>query len=355
MNLRKLIQFLNRTKSKKILLVTGKKSYRISGAENFINQLPKEFRFITFNDFSENPKFIDAVKGAKIFKNKDCDAVIAVGGGSVMDMGKLICYIKELNIYQPNLLIQPHSIASRSIPFACIPTTAGSGSEATHFSVAYHNKVKYSVSNPNLIPDLTIIDPEFSFQANQYQRTVSGLDALSQSIESFWSKKSTKKSRIYSEESLNLIWNNLYDSVIRNNFNSHRQVVIGSHLAGKAINIAKTTAPHALSYYFTQIHNIKHGHAVILTLPKIYYLNRLNALNSNHKIKNIFSTLDSILGVVDDPISTIKKFIYNLNIEVDYCKLGISIKNELEEMKLLVNSDRLNNNPFKIDIEEVFN
>ena len=347
--------FLKKSEHKKVLLVTGKESYINSGCKTLIDTLDDNIDFIRFYKFAENPNIIDLRKGIKLFNETQCDSVIAVGGGSVMDMGKLISLL-PINCLQDITSIDRYANNNkRTIPLMCIPTTAGSGSEATHFSVLYSGGVKYSISNPSLIPDSYMLNPKYSYTTSSHQRAISGLDALSQGIESFWAKNSTEESRQYSKEAVSLIWNNLYDSVESNSFDAHKNVFKGAHLAGKAINISKTTAPHALSYYFTEKHNIKHGQAVALTLPRVYYLNRLQALKSNDKkIQNIFVQLDKILEIKNNPSYVIEKFIKKLNIEIDFLKLGIDLKNELEIIKLMVNFDRFENNPFQISIDDIF-
>jgi len=350
----KISSFIKENNSKKILLVTGKKSFFQSGCKKIINKINDNIDFIMFSDFSENPKIKDLKKGIALFNDKKCDSLIAIGGGSVMDMGKLISLLSNCNLQDIKSIKKHAKNNKRKIPLMCIPTTAGSGSETTHFSVLYFNGIKYSISNPTLIPDSYILQPEYSYTTKPYQKAVSGLDALSQGIESFWAKNANDESRKYSEKAIKLIWNNLYKSVRLNDFEAHKNVFKGAHLAGKAINIAKTTAPHALSYYFTEKHNIKHGHAVALTLPRVYHLNRIQALNCNDKLKDIFLTLDYILGIKDNSIHIIEDFIKKLNVEINFFKLGIDLKNELAKIKLMVNSERFNNNPFEISIDEIF-
>ena len=348
-------EFIKKNESTKIFLVTGKKSYTSSGCKSLIDQLGNSADFIRFYNFDENPNVSDLKKGVKLFNETECDSVIAIGGGSVMDMGKLISFLPKNHLEKISSINQYAKDNKRIIPLMCIPTTAGSGSEATHFSVLYFSGVKYSISNPSLIPDNCILNSKYSFTTSSNQRAISGLDALSQAIESFWAKNSTKKSRQYSKEAVRLIWDNLYDSVELNSFDAHKNVFKGSHLSGKAINISKTTAPHALSYYFTEKHNIKHGQAVALTLPRIYYLNRLKALEAKDKnIQNIFVEMDKILGIKNRSNHVIENFIKKLGIEISFSALGIDLKNELEIIKLMVNSDRFENNPFQISIDDIF-
>tara|TARA_B100000902_G_scaffold393482_1_gene447810 strand:+ start:103 stop:1179 length:1077 start_codon:yes stop_codon:yes gene_type:complete len=353
---KEIIGFINKVGYERILLVTGKNSFVSTGLSKKFEEMDCFNSFVQFNDFSENPKIKDLKKGIKIFNENKCEAVIAVGGGSALDMGKLIAYFNKIEENDINALIEFSKNNVRKTPLACIPTTAGSGAEATHFAVLYSDGVKYSISNPSLCPDKIILDHSLSMKCSSKQKAISGLDALSQGIESFWSKNATKESKDFAIKSIKLIWNNLADSVINNSWDAHKKVFEGSHLAGKAINISKTTAPHAISYFFTQKHNIKHGHAVFLTMGRIYCLNRCNALKSkDSKYGKIFIILDDILGIENKPEEAFKNFLNEIKVEIDLKKLGIDIKKEINQLKLEVNEERFKNNPFALNINEIFN
>ena len=286
--------FIKKNRSKNLLLLTGNKSFIDSGFKKTINDIESKVNFVRYSNFSQNPEINDLFEGIKFFNNKKCDALIAVGGGSVIDMGKLIALLSNCKLIDIDGIKEYAQNNKREVPLMCIPTTAGSGAEATHFSVLYCDGIKHSISNPTLIPDSHILNPKYSYKTNQYQRAISGLDALSQGIESMWAKESTEESIIYSKKAVQLIWNNLYQSVILNDFDAHKNVFEGSHLAGKAINISKTTAPHAISYPFTSLFGIDHGHAVSLTLEKFLSFNfenvnrSVSSFNLSERYKIIF-------------------------------------------------------------------
>ena len=160
----------------------------------------------------ENPKIEDVERGVQIFNKNKCDLIIAVGGGSVIDMGKLI------NFFHTKIspFFQHFSDELKSdevVSLVAIPTTAGTGSEATHFAVVYYNSVKYSIASQLLVPNFVIINPCFTYSINAYLTAVTGLDTLSQAIESHWSTGSTKESKTYSKKAIILAWNNLKDAV----------------------------------------------------------------------------------------------------------------------------------------------
>jgi alcohol dehydrogenase len=350
----KLIKFLQKNNSKKIFLVTGRKSYSLSGFSEEIGLLEKDFNFTRFYNFETNPKIEDVKKGVTLYKKNNCDLIISVGGGSVLDMGKLISSFIDENLLQKSEVISVMNSFERKCPLLLIPTTAGSGSEETTFAVLYINNIKYSVNNESLYPDELILNPKYSYSMNANQKAISGLDAFTQCIESYWSKNATKDSRKHSIDGLKLIWENLHQSVLNNDYDSHKKVVIGSNLAGKAINVAKTTAPHAISYYFTVKHNIKHGHAVCLFFSKIYNYNFSNVDKKDMDLVKMFNTLNSILGISKyNAIEIIDQFISKLNIELDFNNLGIDLSSERLAIISSINKERLRNNPCSIDLNYI--
>ena len=147
-----------------------------------------------------------------------------------------------------------------------IPTTAGSGAEVTSTAVIYKKKIKYSVEHKLLIPDLFFLVKEFVNKGNKHVKASSGFDAIAQAIESIISLKSNKKSLDYAKRSLKISSKHFVNFVNKPNNINVSKMCIAANLSGEAINISRTTAPHALSYPFTALFGISHGHAVSLTI-----------------------------------------------------------------------------------------
>ena len=348
--------FLNNNSPKKILLVTGKKSYDSSGAKQIIDVLLDNYLYRRFYNFEENPKLEDVERGVKLFKEFQCDFIIAIGGGSVLDMAKLINFFNKKQkpfINEFNSLLDTNDI----VPLVAIPTTAGTGSEATHFAVVYYNKKKYSIANDLLLPKFVCIAPKFTYKINKYLTVITAMDAFSQAIESYWNVNSTEESLLYSEESIKLVWKYLPKLINENDIDARNSISRASFLAGKAINITKTTAPHAFSYFLTDKLNLPHGHAVAITLPffcKYNYdlsLNSCNDLRGVNFVKNKVESIASIIGVeVYDLDRTLYSFINDLEIKFDYSKFANDIK-FIENWKNNVNLERLKNNPRIVNSE----
>lgn len=154
-----------------------------------------------------------------------------------------------------------------------VPTTAGTGSESTHFSVVYIGDEKYSLAHPSMLPDTVILDPALTESMPPYLAACTGMDAVCQAIESWWSVNSTAESREYSRQSLALGLRNLEKAVTDPDRDARECMLLASNLSGRAINIARTTVAHAVSYPITSRFRVPHGHAVALTLPWFFEFN----------------------------------------------------------------------------------
>jgi alcohol dehydrogenase len=338
----KLIKLLEDYQNVKIFLIHGKQSYIKSGAHKIISNILTSYNFIEFEKSSSIPNLEEAERGYQLFENNKCNLIMSIGGGSVIDTGKLIKY--------KIISGQSADIGYKTIPLIAIPTTAGSGSEATHFAVVYIDGIKQSIASNELLPDVAIVDSNLIFGQSKYQLAVSGMDAFAQGLESYWSINSTNESMEYSEKAIGLIWANL-ENAVNGDFKAYRKLAEGSFYAGKAINITKTSAPHALSYGFTSLLGIPHGHAVSLFLPFFtQYHASLEAHNCVEKrgpkfVKEKINSIASFLNANIDQVDlVIARFISSLGLEISFNQLNISSK-RFHEIVKDVNIERLKNNP----------
>ncbi|MFU8818048.1 MAG: iron-containing alcohol dehydrogenase, partial [Pseudomonadales bacterium] len=160
------------------LFVTGQASFSGSGAETAIRScLPEFSRYPRFSSFSVNPKLDDALTGCEILLREQCDSIVAVGGGSPIDMAKAISAIHGDLEHAREVAIGSRALSGNPLPLIVVPTTAGTGSEATHFAVIYVDGLKYSLADVRLLPTATIIDPELTLAVSAHQTACSGFDA----------------------------------------------------------------------------------------------------------------------------------------------------------------------------------
>ena len=352
--------FLEEKSPKRIFLVTGKTSYLKCGAKNKLEPILKNYEYIRFFNFEENPKIEDVEKGVAVYNKNHCDFIIAIGGGSVIDMAKLVNFFN--NKSKPFRGNFNSSLREKDkAPFVAIPTTAGAGSEATHFAVVYADNLKYSIADKNLTPDVVLIDHSFLKSQSKYQMIVSGLDAFCQGIESFWCVNSNDESLGFSKRAIIYSWNNLKNAVEGEDVLP--DLAKAAYFAGKAINITKTTGPHSLSYGFTTNYGLAHGHAVCIFLP--FFVNfhkNINIENCNDSrgpafVLDQMKLIADILSVNFDHLEQeIVSFLKELQIEINFEKIGVDKPGFLRAIEGL-NEDRLGNNPRTMtnkDILEIY-
>lgn len=357
---------LLRQNVKKIFLVTGKNSFTLSGAEKIFEKQSDVFEIIRFSDFTENPKIEDIEKGITEFKKSKCEAVIAVGGGSVIDTAKSINILagQEGN---PEKIIEGNvKITNKGKTFIAVPTTSGAGSEATHFAVVYMDRNKYSIAHENILPDIVIIDPELTYSLTPITTAISGIDALCQSVESYWSIYSNEESKKYSEESIKLILDNLEISVNNPTDESRIRMSRAANLAGKAINITKTTAPHAISYSMTTYFGVPHGQAVSISLGEFleynYGVTKKDYTGSGN-FGDVISSMENLIKLfgskdIKEAKVKIRKLMQSIGLKTNLSELNIKSKEDLKLIIDNINLERLQNNPrivSKAGLEKILN
>jgi len=300
-------------------VVRGHRSFEACGGQEVIEQLQKitNSQITEFEDFSVNPKYNEAQVGLEKLLQSNADMIVAIGGGSVLDMSKLIRHMAVEKGYP--------------IPLHAMPTTAGTGAEATHFAVVYIDGEKQSIAADDVLPDVAVVYPPFTYSNSIYQTACAGFDAVAQAIESYWAKGATEESRRYSVRALELLWKQLPQLVQAPTEELRDQVAEGAYWAGRAINISTTTAPHAFSYAFTSHYNYPHGHAVALTFPFFVKLNGT---------KELYEMLGfSSIGIIPQ----MEAYIQSLGLTLTFDST-VDVHSALQE----VNLQRLSNNPREV-------
>ena len=352
-------KFIEHYKTKKILLVAGnsiENFYEIK--KYFLEDLKnKNIEVIRFKDFTANPDYKSAETAKEIFIDNNIDSVIAIGGGSAIDVAK--CMIDIL------LREKEH------IPFIVLPTTAGSGSEVTRYAVLYKNSEKLSITNEKFIPDKIIYYIDTLKTLPLYQKKSALMDALCHAVESYLSIYSNDESKDYSKEAIKIILENIDIYISENNKeneelkNCYKNMFFASNLSGKAINITRTTAGHAFAYKLTTLYNIAHGHAVLLSMKEIikYMIDVVSDNNvkidnediiidkrGKEYIKNTFYDLSKIFN--KNSLLKMRNVLSDIYNKMDF-KTPIASDSDIELLSKSVNEERLKNNAIKIDNENI--
>ena len=345
-------KYLKKQNCKKIFVVfeNAIKNHTIY---NYFNTLQERLNIevIFFNDFTPNPLYESVCKGVELFNQSNCDLIVAIGGGSAMDVAKCIKLYSNMDSSK-NYLEQ--EIVENNIPFLAIPTTAGTGSEATKFAVIYYNGEKQSVAHESCIPETILFDQSLLKTLPVYQKKSTMLDAFSHSIESIWSVNSTDESKEFSKQALQIIIKNM-DAYINEDGATYEQMLTAANLAGKAINISQTTAGHAMCYKLTSLYKMSHGHAATLVNSELlpYMIEHIEETSDPRGKKYLLEIFESIAkqfgcGNLEQGKNYIRSLLEKLdlyNIEIDY--------NDIDILTKSVNVVRLRNNPINLSEDNI--
>lgn len=307
---------------------------------------------VVFNDYTPNPLYEDVCKGVDLFQITKCDTILAVGGGSSLDVAKCIKLYCQMD---KNKLYLEQEYNDTGVKLIAIPTTAGTGSESTRYAVIYYDEKKQSVTHESIIPDVAILEPKVLKTLPLYQKKCTMMDALCQGIESWWSLNSTDESKKLSKESVETIMQWWYEYIFENTDESAQHIMHAANLAGRAICITQTTAAHAFSYKITSLYKLPHGHAVAVCLPEIWeymmiHIDKCIDARSKDYMADIFFQISHAMGckTPEHAILLFREMMKEMGL-----RNPVSIDRE-EELKLLstsVNPVRLKNNPVLITKE----
>ena len=331
-------QFLDYLKEvENVFLVCGKSFFQQKLYEKIV-QCNKKIS--AYSEIQPNPQIYCVEKGVKKFLETGATVIVAAGGGSAIDVAKGIKAYVDKDFNEEYM---EKEITENEIELITIPTTAGSGSEATHFSVVYRGHKKLSITHKSLLPQKVVLLPELLDTLPIYQRKCTMLDAICHGIESYWSINATEESRIYSQEAIRGVVG-AYQGYLANKKSGNRKMLEAANKAGQAINLTFTTGAHAMSYGLTTKFKIAHGHAVALCLQPIwsYMVENSNDAKLNRRMEEIAR----FIGVSSR--RQMNDFFNNIMKEVDFTPITGTNK-DVEELVKVVDKNRMLNHPLKIE------
>lgn len=339
----------------KILLVGGGSVKRKVALKAYLDQLADSgIGIVYFSDFQPNPLYDSVEKGVKLFKDEHCNAIIAVGGGSALDVAKCIKLFSNMAGDGANGDYLKQEIVPNQIPFLAMPTTAGTGSEATRYAVIYFNGAKQSITHESSIPDTVLMDSSVLKSLPLYQKKATMMDAFCHALESFWSVNSTEKSKEYSKKAIELVLANM-DGYLSNTEEGNAGMLLAANVAGKAINITQTTAGHAMCYKITSLFDVAHGHAAILCDRRLFpeMIRNTQACidpRGEEYLKETLSDISRTMGcaTAEEAAAKIEDIFVKLELEVPQ-----ATEEQFEMLKTSVNPVRLKNHPVQLTEETI--
>lgn len=338
------------------MLFTGGASFQRSGAADAIEPMLASLSVERISDVTRNPTAEDVLAAIDRLRRSQPDLIVAVGGGSVLDLAKATRGLAGESDPRA-IVISGTPIGIPGVPLVAIPTTAGTGSEVTQFAVVYVDGVKHSVGHPSFRPDHVVLDPYLTASMPARVTAETGLDALSQAMESMWSIGSTDESLTHAHRALSLAWGNLSAAVQSPSVESRIAMCTAAHLAGRAIDISKTTAAHALSYPMTVRHGVAHGHAVALTLGALLEYNSwvsetdcVDPRGADFVRARIHEVLQ-VIGVSDGTAGkhAVSALLTRVGLETTLTAVGVVSAAERRAIVDSANAERQANNPRALD------
>lgn len=309
---------------------------------------------VVFSEYQPNPLYDNVQAGVRLFRDERCDAIIAVGGGSAMDVAKCVKLYSNLPGDGENGSWLDAEYVENNIPFLAMPTTAGTGSEATRYAVIYYGGKKQSVTSESFIPDTVLMDPNCLITLPLYQKKATMCDALCHAIESFWSVNSTEESKEYSRRAIELIMANM-EGYLENTEEGRSNMLLAANTAGKAINITQTTAGHAMCYKITSLFGSAHGHAAILCDRVLFpwmieNTDKCIDPRGEQYLKSVLSEIAYAMGceTTELAVEKLMGLFEKLGLEVP-----IATEAQFEELKTNVNPVRLKNHPIALDVDTI--
>ena len=344
-----------------IFLVADSVAYAASGAEAILRPLLADRTVEIFDSFEPNPKVNEVEACAAALRKSKAETILAVGGGTAMDVAKLANWLTAQNAGKEEILRGVWESPQTPLPLIAVPTTAGTGSEATHFAVVYVDGHKHSVAHPLMRPSVAVVDGSLTASSPPMLTAQSGLDALCQAIESIWAIGANETSLPFAREALGLAWENLKAAVNAPTPAVRDAMARAAHLAGQAINLTKTTVPHALSYTITSAHGLPHGAAVALTLGTALEFNgevrETNCLDSRGSVavRERMEIIYSAMGASDaaEAAGRFHELVKAIGCPTSLAEAGITEAAQVKRICATVNAERLANNPRRLTPEDL--
>ena len=318
-SIKKLGGFVKKLSSKKVLIVTDEGVISAKIIDKIIDILKSDvIKYCIYSKVEHDPS-IESIQECYSFSNEhDCDLIIAVGGGSSIDVAKIVSVLKvsggEINDY-----FGLDNVPSRGLPTIAIPTTAGTGSEVTPvavISVKQEHK-KIGIQSPNIIPDVAIIDPFMTLTCPPTVTAATGMDAFTHAVEAYLSINNSSITDMFALEAIKLISSSIRSAVAKGeNVNARTKMCQGSLYAGIAFANAGTAAVHAIAMTIGGVYDIPHGVANAMLLP---FVMKYNALSDLNKMANIAAAMQENISSLSPRDSAMKAIdaVKQLSIDVN--------------------------------------
>ncbi len=228
-----------------------------------------------------------------------CEMVVGIGGGSAMDVAKIVAVLLNNDVSLRDLLNKA-PIVRRGLPTLMVPTTAGTGSEATPNSIVLvpEDELKVGIVSPKLMPDCVILDPKLTVGLPPAITASTGMDAMTHAIECYMSKKGNPFSEMLALKAITLITRSIRRAFTNGtDLDARHDMLLGAMYGGMCIATSSTTAVHALAYPLGGKYRIAHGISNAILLP---YVMHFNSVGNEGKFRDVAIAMGLDVSSLDD-------------------------------------------------------
>ncbi|GIC77541.1 iron-containing alcohol dehydrogenase [Moritella sp. F3] len=311
----------------KPLIVTDAMLVKLGIAKHLTDALDAaNIAYSLFDQVTPDPTLPLIANGWKQYKQDGCDSVIALGGGSPMDCAKAIAAAAVKNV-DARKLVGLLRVRKALPPFVAIPTTAGTGSEATVVAVVTDpdKKQKFTIVDPSLVPAVAILDPLLMLGLPAKITAETGIDALTHAVESYIGYYATEQTKAYGYDAVKRIFENLPKAYADgSDIEARRQMSIASFNAGVAFTRASIGYVHAIAHQMGGYYHVPHGLANAVILPHILDFSFENALCRYAELAiaaGLASKEDTQVAAAHKFVAGVKALNKTLNIQADFPEL----------------------------------
>ncbi|MHA1222228.1 MAG: iron-containing alcohol dehydrogenase [Candidatus Heimdallarchaeaceae archaeon] len=339
--------------NEKILVISDKimrKLGVIQGVENSL--VDKGYKLKIFEKEMTNPNFQLIDESTQVASYEEVGLIVGLGGGSTLDCAKCTAILLTNGGKISNYLINNEKFTKPAKPLILIPTTAGTGSEVTMWATVWREetnlKKKYSLSDKKMYAKAAILDPELTLSLPPYITATTGLDALSQAIEAYWSRNHNPVSDNHALSAMRIIFQNLLKAHENPKDIEYREkMLLGSLESGLAFSNTKTTAVHSVSYPITAYFNIPHGLACALTLGVFLEFNSIEAKDNLKEAPQRIMEIVHQLQCTDvkEARNKLEEIMKKMNLPTRLKEIGIDKKGVELILKEGFTKGRVENNP----------
>lgn len=336
--LKKLPEILKEDNSSHVFLVSDRGLEKIGVVDKVKDIIEASgIKCTTYLDVVPNPTITVVKEAANIYKKCSATSIIALGGGSPLDVSKAVGVLStfggEITDYEGL-----NKVPGPIVPIIAIPTTAGTGSEVTASSVITDEarNYKFSIVSYETLPKYALLDPELIMTAPASIAAACGVDALIHAIEAYLSKQASPFSDAMAEKAMELIGKNLRNFIKdRKNEEAAAGMMLGSNFAGISFAWARLGNVHAMSHPVSAFYNVPHGIANSVLLPTVMEFNSVTDKGRYEKIYNYIKENDNV--TIDFKpeilIDMLKKLNSDLGIPNSLKELGVK-EESIEEMAI---------------------